>query len=227
VDDAPAAYAKGNIKVDPTTDMLPVAVVQITFSQLYIRNTETRFSDWAEFLRYAREHPGELTVSLVGHEDAMEALLLEMLTREAGIQVAHESYNKPSERYLSLVRGKVDALIEQPGDVRVFLDSRMIKPILTLLPEPHPAFPDAAGLNSVEEELPTLHRARMFFAHGDLPKAKLAYLEWALKKAYDSNGFRAFNEDHYMNLIDSYRDIDGGKKFVGDMISTFKKINGQ
>ncbi len=227
VDDVPSAYAKGEIKFDPTKDLVPVAVVQITFSQLYIRNIETRFSDWTEFLQYAREHPGELTVSLVGHEGAMEALLLEMLIQEAGIEVAHEAYNKPSERYMSLVKGKVDALIEQPGDVRVFLDNRMIKPILTLLPEPHPVFPDAAGLNSVKEDFPTLYRARMYFAHGDLPKEKLAYLEWALKKAYDSHDFQAFNEKGFMNLIDSYRDIEGGKRFVGDMINTFKRINGK
>lgn len=227
VDDLPSAFAKGELTFDPTSDLVPVAVVQITFSQLYIRNIEKRFSDWNGFLQYARAHPGELKVSLVGHEGAMESLLLEMLSHRASMEVQHTSYNKPSERYMSLIKGDVDALIEQPGDVRPFLDRKMIRPILTLLPEPHPVFPDAVGLNSVAPGLPALYRTRMFFAHGDLPPEKLAYLEWALKKAFDSQSFQEFNEEKYMNLVDSYRGLESGKQFVAEMIESFRHLDSQ
>ena len=45
------------------------------------------------------------------------------------------SFDKGAPRYGALLGGQVDALYEQPGDVRKFLDSGDFKPILTIFNE--------------------------------------------------------------------------------------------
>lgn len=50
------------------------------------------------------------------------------------------------------------------------------------------------------------------------------YLEWAFKEAWNSDSFQKFNRQKYMHLIDSYRDIEGGKELVRDTIKTYQKM---
>jgi hypothetical protein len=50
------------------------------------------------------------------------------------------------------------------------------------------------------------------------------YLEWACKQAWNSESFQKFNKMKYMHLIDSYRDIAGGKKLVEETVQTYKKM---
>ena len=45
VDDIASLYAKGETDINPTHDLTPLGIAQVTFSQLYIRETETRFND--------------------------------------------------------------------------------------------------------------------------------------------------------------------------------------
>jgi len=45
------------------------------------------------------------------------------------------SFDKGAPRYGALLGGQVDALFEQPGDVRNFLDAGQFKPILTIFDE--------------------------------------------------------------------------------------------
>ncbi len=58
--------------------LVPLAIVQMTYSQIYIKNfIEDRFSDWNSFVDYAKNHP--LKVALVGHHGSMESLYLEKI----------------------------------------------------------------------------------------------------------------------------------------------------
>lgn len=224
VDDIASTYVKGDHPYHPTKDLTPVAITQITFSQVYVRNIEQRFNDWQSFVTYTKANPKQIKIALVGHAGSMESLFLDMLTAAHQLETTTETYNNPDERYLSLVEGKTDAVIEQPGDVRPFLDRKLIKPILTLLPEKVAAFPDVASLADVPGKFPSLYRARLFLAPSKTPPERLAYLEWAFKKAFDTKEFQKFNEQKYMNLVNSYRNIETGTQFLNEMISTYQEL---
>ena len=57
IDTAVAAYAKGDIRENPAKDWIPICIAQITFSQIYIRPDETRYTDWESLVAYIDEHP--------------------------------------------------------------------------------------------------------------------------------------------------------------------------
>ncbi|MDH3919935.1 MAG: hypothetical protein OEU25_17375, partial [Rhodospirillales bacterium] len=54
IDDATSAYVSGSSGVNPASDLVPLVISQITFSQIYIRSSEDRFSDWATFVAWAK-----------------------------------------------------------------------------------------------------------------------------------------------------------------------------
>lgn len=222
IDDAATLYAAGKIKENPAEDWFPLAICQITFSQLYVRPDDERFPDWNAFLKYAKEHPGKLTIANVAHKGSMERVVMYQLMEALDFKVTQISFDKPTERYGALVGGHVDALFEQPGDVRRYIEAGKMKPILTMLNERPSAFPDTPCYKDIGINLKPLYRFRGFFIRKGVPEDRVKWLEECCKKAFDSESFQKFNRSKYMHLINSYRDIEGGKKLIQETIDTYR-----
>jgi len=224
IDDAATLYASGVIKENPSEKWYPVCIAQIAFSQIYVRPNDKRFPDWAAFVKYAKANPGKVKLANVANVGSMERVVTSLLEKDQGIKMTQISFDKPAERYGSLVGGHVDALFEQPGDVRPYMESGDMKPILTILKERPEAFSNVPCLPDIGAKFTPLSRFRGFFLPSEVPKDRQKYLEWAFKKAWNSDSFQKFNRQKYMHLIDSYRDIEGGKELVRDTIKTYKKM---
>jgi tripartite-type tricarboxylate transporter receptor subunit TctC len=224
IDDAATLYASGKIKENPSVDWFPLCIAQITFSQIYVRPNDKRFPDWAAVLKAVKAEPGKLSIANVAHAGSMERVTLYLLDKALGFKVTQVSFDKPVERYGALVGGHVDLLFEQPGDVRAYIESKDMKPVITFLNERPKAFSEAVSLKDIGVDMKPLFRFRGFFARKGVPQARLKYLEWALAKAWKSDSFQKFNRSKYMHLINSYRNIEDGKKLVRDTISTYKPV---
>lgn len=224
IDDAVTNYVSGKLKENPATDWEPLAMAQITFSQIYIRPDDSRFSDWAGFLAYAKAHPGEVKIANLGNLGSMERVNMAKLEGALGFKTNQIAFDKPAERYAALIGSHVDALFEQPGDVRSFLDAGQMKPILTLFDQRPKAFADVPTHRDVGADFEALLRFRGFYVSPGVPEARRKYLEAAMHQAFDSKGFQAFNQKKYMHLIDSYRDTAGSKKLIENAIKTYKAV---
>jgi tripartite-type tricarboxylate transporter receptor subunit TctC len=143
------------------------------------------------------------------------------LQKEFDIKINQVSFDKPSERYGVVVGGQIDILIEQPGDVRAYIESGDLKPVLTIMKERPKAFPDTPSLTDVGSNIEPLFRCRGFFLKQGVPEERVKYLEWAFKKAWQTDQFQAFNKKKYMHLMDSYRDMEGSIKLLKSMINTY------
>ena len=86
-----------------------------------------------------------------------------------GFKVQQISFDKGGPRYAALKGGQVDALFEQPGDVRGFLESGDFKPILTLLFERPSAFADVPSMTDVGLSFTPLMRFRGFYVNKNAP----------------------------------------------------------
>lgn len=224
IDDAATLYASGKIKENPAKDWVPLAIAQVTFSQIYIRPDDNRFNDWGSFLKYALTNPGKVTIANVGNVGSMERVNMLFLEKELGFKTQQISFDKPAERYAALIGGHVDALFEQPGDVRKFLEANKMKPILTLLKERPSAFADVPSMTDIGVKFEALLRFRGFYVRADVPRERVKYLEWAFHEGYKSADFQAFNKKKYMHLIDSYRDTAGAKRMIDNAVKTYKKV---
>lgn len=223
IDDAASAFAAGRMPYDPSKDWVPLGITQITFSQLYIRARDKRFKDWPSFLRFARDNPGFVKIGNVGSESSAEQVNIRLLEDAIGIKVAQVGFDRPANRYMSVIVGTVDALAEQPGDVRTFLDRDLYTPVLTFLRDRPSAFASTPSLRDLNANFSPLLRFRGFFVRSGVPANHVAYLEKALKTVYDSPGYQAFNRRNYMHLLDSYRDRQGAVDLIREAIASYQK----
>ncbi len=145
------------------------------------------------------------------------------ITKGADIKVKEISYDKPTERYASLLGSHVDALFEQPGDIRQFLQAKQMKPILTVLKEAPKAFAKVPSLKEAGLNIPVLMRVRGFWADKKVPAARREYLREACKMAFDTKDYQAFNKKKYMDLARSYYDGKDAIQLVDDMMDTYRK----
>ncbi len=169
IDTAVAAYAKGDIRENPAEDWIPLCTTQITFSQIYIRPEEDRYTDWDSFLAYAKENPGKLSMGLLGKVGSMELVTMRQISEALDLDLRQVTFDKPAETYGSLIGAQVDVLFEQPGDVRSFLDAGQMKPILTILNERPAAFADVPTHREVGADFDPLTRFRGFYVKAPKP----------------------------------------------------------
>lgn len=223
IDEAASAFAAGRMPYDPTKDWVPLGITQITFSQLYIRARDKRFRDWPSFLRFAQDNPGFVKIGNVGNESSAEQVNIRLLEEALGIKVAQVGFDRPANRYMSVIVGTVDALVEQPGDVRTFLDRDLYTPVVTFLRDRPSVFAETPALKDINANFNPLLRFRGFFVRSGVPGDQVAYLEAALKQAYDSAGYQTFNRRNYMHLLESYRDREGAIELIQEAIASYRQ----
>ena len=169
IDNAVSAFAKGDIKENPSSDWIPLCTTQITFSQIYVRADDDRFANWNAFVTAAKGSPGKLSVANLGKVGSMELVLMGQLQDKLGIKVKQIAFDKPAERYGALIGGHVDALFEQPGDVRSFLDAGKMRPILTFLESRPEVFANVPTNSEVGAQFEPLKRFRGFYVKKGVP----------------------------------------------------------
>ncbi|CAJ2377200.1 MAG: tripartite tricarboxylate transporter substrate binding protein [Gammaproteobacteria bacterium] len=224
IDDASSAHARDSSQPNPARDLIPLVTSQITFSQIYIRAEDERFNDWNSFVEWVKNQDGQATIANVSKEGSMERVSMKLITDATGMRIQQISFDKPGQRYGALVGGQVDALFEQPGDVRKFLDAGTFKPILTLLKDAPSAFAGVPGLREAGLDFEPLFRFRGFFTHKDAPEDRVRWLRWAFQKAYCRESYQAFNETKYMTLIESFRDTPGTRKLISKTIDQYRTV---
>lgn len=224
IDDAASAHALDSSRPNPAADLIPLVVSQITFSQIYIRTNETRFSDWDSFVEWVKAQDGKATIANVSKEGSMERVTMKFITDATGMKIQQISFDKGAPRYGALAGGQVDALFEQPGDVKSFLDADKFKPILTILKEAPEAFADVPTIADAGLDFDPLYRFRGFFVHKDAPADRVAWLQWAFQKAYCEESYQTFNESKFMTLIESFRDTAGAVELIDATVAQYRDV---
>ncbi|KAA3628474.1 MAG: tripartite tricarboxylate transporter substrate binding protein [Proteobacteria bacterium] len=224
IDDASSAHALDSSKPNPAEDLIPLVTSQITFSQIYIRTNEDRFTDWDSFVEWVKAQDGKATIANVSKEGSMERVTMKFITDATGMEIQQISFDKGSPRYGALAGGQVDALFEQPGDVRTFLDAGQFKPILTVLKEAPTAFADVPSLTDAGLDFEPLYRFRGFFVHKDAPADRVKWLQWAFQKAYCQQSYQDYNERKFMTLIESFRDTEGARELITTTIDQYRNV---
>jgi len=224
IDDASSAHALDSGRPNPASDLIPLVTSQITFSQIFIRTNEDRFNDWESFVKWVTAQNGKATIANVSKEGSMERVTMKFITDATGMQIQQISFDKGAPRYGALAGGQVDALFEQPGDVRSFLDAGKFKPILTILKESPAAFADVPNLTDAGLDFEPLFRFRGFYVHKDAPADRVKWLQWAFQKAYCEDSYQKFNESKYMTLIESYRDTAGSQELITTTVAQYRDV---
>lgn len=224
IDDASSAHALNSSLPHPGKDLTPLVISQVIFSQIYIRADETRFNDWQSFVKYVKAQGGKATIANVSKEGSMERVTMKFITDATGMEIQQISFDKGAPRYGALLGSQVDALFEQPGDVRNFLDAGNFKPILTIFNERPSVFADVPTHLEMGLDFEPLLRFRGFYVHANAPADHKKWLQWAFQRAFCADSYQAFNEKKFATVVDSYRDTEAAIKMINAAIVQYREV---
>lgn len=175
------------------SDLQPVAVMMQVPSFLFVAENSP-IKDWAQFEKEAREKPNTLKVATLGFGSVDDMTLTYLASK--GIKVVEVPYAKPSERYVSVIGGHVDALYEQAGDVRQFVNSKQIRPIIIFGKERLAAFKDIPSSYELGYKI-ALPQFRSYVVKAGTPPERVKILSDAMAKVAAEPEFKAFLEENY------------------------------
>ncbi|WP_226626767.1 Bug family tripartite tricarboxylate transporter substrate binding protein [Alloyangia pacifica] len=101
-------------------DFEPIALMTASPQYLVVHPTED-YSDFEEFVAYAKEHPGEITMGVtLGGVPHLHAAMIE---QAYGLQFQYVGYEGTGERIRALVGGNLDAAIGDISSSKQFVDN--------------------------------------------------------------------------------------------------------
>jgi transcriptional regulator with XRE-family HTH domain len=98
---------------------------------------------------------------------------------------------KPAERYTSILGGHGDLLYEQAGDVKSFIESNKIRPLLSLTEQRFPLFKDVPTAKELGYDIWT-PQIRWIFMRAGTDPARVQVLAKALEKMAASDEYKAY-----------------------------------
>ena len=97
-----------------------------------------KLKSWADLEKAARSRTLRVAVTGFGSNDDLTVNHL----AKKGLKLVSVPFPKPGERYSAVLGGHADVLYEQIGDVRSFVDSKQLKPVIMFAEKRDPSFPD-------------------------------------------------------------------------------------
>jgi tripartite-type tricarboxylate transporter receptor subunit TctC len=176
------------------------------FSQLYIPSEGVKvdgkvLNTFTEIVEYAKANPGKLRCagSGLGSTDDISVAYL----KAKGIEFTYLPFNKPGERYPSILGGNAEVLFEQPGDVAQLIEGGKIKPIVNFTKERPRGFED---IPTIQEELGidiSFNMWRGVMAPKGLPQDRKEILIDAFRKASETDDYQQFLKGTYSDLLEN------------------------
>jgi tripartite-type tricarboxylate transporter receptor subunit TctC len=144
------------LRYDVERDLVPLGLIWRSPQVLAVR-TSLDVRTVADFIAYAKTHPGRLTVGSAG-VGTITHLANELFRREAGITFTHVPYRSTSNSVTDLMGGQIDAIF---GDVAILspqVKAGAIRALAITAAKRSPLLPDLptmaeAGLPDVETEV--------------------------------------------------------------------------
>lgn len=153
---------------------------QYTPSMLFVAK-DSPFKTIDDLVAAAKANPGKITVGTDGFGTPGD-LTLKALAKK-GIVLKNIPFDDASERNLAPVAGHVDVLYEEPGDVKVFLGSGRIRPLVLFNDARLAEFPNVPTAREIKLVDIVVPNWRALVMRKGTPKEELVTLAAAFKKA--------------------------------------------
>lgn len=135
---ASMAIGATKIKID---DLAWIARGVADLEMYFVRTNDERFKTFDDYVKLAKANPGKLTMA-VGGQGGLETVVAALVNHSAGVSVKFIPFDKPSERFAAFLGGHTDLLLEEPSDMKPYLDEKKVRPILQMIEKRPAAFSD-------------------------------------------------------------------------------------
>jgi tripartite-type tricarboxylate transporter receptor subunit TctC len=183
-----AAMPNSPIKL---AEVIPIGILIQQASGFFVAENSP-MKTWADVEAEAKKRP--LTVAITGFNSPADLSVSYFAAR--GMKLQPVPYAKPGERYTSIIGGHADLLYEQAGDVRNFVDSKQIRPVIFFYGSKVDAFPSIPTSTSLGHDI-TLPQFRVVLVKAGTDPARVKMLSDAIGKAAQSPDFKAYLKEQY------------------------------
>jgi putative tricarboxylic transport membrane protein len=182
------AQPKATLKL---ADFIPLGILIQQASGFFVAENSP-MKTWADV--EAAAHQRTLKVAITGFESPDDLTVSYFAAR--GMKLSPVPYAKPGERYTSIIGGHADLLYEQAGDVRSFVDSKQIRPVIFFYGSKVGAFPDVPNSTALGHNI-TLAQFRVVLVKAGTDPARVKLLADAIAKAAQTPDFKAYLKEQY------------------------------
>lgn len=174
-------------------DIIPVAIMISQPSAFFVAEG-SRFKTWADVETEAKAKPGTIKVAITGFGSPDELTVNYFASK--GVRLLAVPFAKPGERYTSILGGHADLLYEQFGDVRSFVDSKQMRPLITFATERFAAFKDIPSSKELGYDITLPQRRAIIMKAGTDPQ-KVKVVSEALARVAANPEYKAYLKEQY------------------------------
>ena len=197
-------------------DIIPVALM-IKQPSAFMTATNSNLKTWADVEREAKTRPLKVAVTGFGSPD--DITVNYFVAR--GLKLIAVPFANPGERYTAVLVNHADLLYEQLGDVRSFLDSKQIQPVIIFADKRYAVFPDVPASKELGFDI-TLPQRRAVIMKAGTDPAKVKVISDALAKVAASPEFKAYLHEQYAT-DDSYFAAADAAKIMEEDLAQMKR----
>jgi tripartite-type tricarboxylate transporter receptor subunit TctC len=197
---------------------------QITPAAILIKQPSAFFTSadnlktWADVEREGKKRPLKVAITGFGSPDDMHVNYF----ANKGIKLVSVPFAKPAERYTAILGGHADLLYEQLGDVKSFLESKKMRPVIIFAEQRFPVFKDIPVSKELGHDIViNQFRAVMFRAGTDPQRVKV--VSDALAKAAATKEYKDYLEDQYADA-NSFVPAERARAFLEKELASMKKF---
>jgi tripartite-type tricarboxylate transporter receptor subunit TctC len=197
---------------------------QITPAAIMIKQPSAFFTaaedlkTWADLEREGKKRPLKVAITGFGSPDDMHVNYF----AKKGIQLVSVPFAKPAERYTAILGGHADILYEQLGDVKSFLQSGKMRPVIIFAGERFPAFKDVPVSKELGHDIAINQFRAVMFRAGTDPK-RIKVVSDALAKAAASQEYKDYLADQYADA-NSFVPADKARAFLEGELKAMQKF---
>ncbi len=196
-------------------DFIPVAMLINQPGAIFVAEN-SRFKTWADVEKEARAKPNTIKLLTAGYGiiDEIHANIL----ATKGVKLLVVPFQKPSERYVSILGGHSELLYEQAGDVKSYLKNKQMRPLLSFTEKRFVAYPDVPTARELGYEILTPQVRWAYVKAGTDPK-RVKLISDALAKMATTPEYQTYLKDEFA-APDSFVPASKARQYLEDMLKS-------
>jgi tripartite-type tricarboxylate transporter receptor subunit TctC len=209
------------VQVDPATkwkveDIVPAAIMIRQPSAFFVAQ-DSPMKTWKDVEAEARKRPLKVGVTGFGSADDLTVIYL----NGKGLKFQSVPFPKPAERYTAILGGHADILYEQLGDVKSFLESKQMRPVVIFADARFPTYQDVPTGKEVGHTI-IINQFRSIALKAGTDPARVKAVSDALAKIAATADYRTWLKEQYAEE-DSFIPAAGAVAFMKKEMDTIRK----
>jgi tripartite-type tricarboxylate transporter receptor subunit TctC len=199
------------------SDITPVAIMIKQPSAFFVPMASP-IKTWNDLVAEAKKRPLKVAVTGFGTPDD---ITVNYFTKK-GTNLQSVPFANPGERYTAILGGHADLLYEQLGDVKSFLESKQMRPIIIFDTQRFPLYPEVQTCVEIGHPV-IINQFRMVTVKAGTDPQRIKVLADALAKVASSDDYKAYLADQYADPK-GYLPAADAQGFLANELDNMKKF---